>query len=165
MTSCLTKNGEHLDLLIAYAANKLDLDSARNVERHVRACPDCARFCEAQRGVWNALDAWQVPPVSANFDRRLYERIEKASAAPWYLRWIEALRPMVARPALPLALATLVVATGFLFDHPASVTGVPSHAPGVATAADAEQLERTFDDLEMLRQFEAPGEDQTSKTM
>jgi anti-sigma factor RsiW len=161
--SCLAKNDENLDRLLAYSAGKLDMESTLTVERHLRVCPECAEFYAAQRGVWNALDAWEVPAVSEGFDRRLFERIEKASAAPWYLRWVDALRPLVAQPALPLALATLVVATGFLLDHPSSVR-TPSRAPAIATAADAEQIERTLDDLEMLRQFDA-GADDSSKSM
>jgi anti-sigma factor RsiW len=169
MTNCLMKSEEHADRLLAYCAGRLDVEAVNQMQRHMETCPACAALRNSQ-SVWSALDSWHAPAVSADFNRRLYARIEAADAMPWYRRWldtirVDAIRPLFAQPALPLAAAAVVVVTGFLLDHPAKV--VPASAGQAAiertvSATDAEQVEKTLDDLEMLRQFDVSS-DQTSE--
>jgi anti-sigma factor RsiW len=147
MTNCLMNNDEQTGRVLDYCAGRLDPETARQVARHVETCPDCASLAS----VWKSLDAWEAPPVSADFNRRLYARIAAADAMPWYRRWLDSVHPLFAQPALSLAAATVVVVTGFLLDNPASKTTVP-HA--IVSVTDAEQVEKTLDDLEMLRQFD-----------
>lgn len=180
MTVCQLKSEQHVDRMLAYAAGRLNADAAEQLNGHMDVCSECAAFRESQSGVWSALDSWEAPPVSADFNRRLYAKIEAADAAPWYTRWLDAIRPAFALPAIPLAAAAAVVVAGFLLDHPAldhrakAVTSAARQAAvqqTVVSATDAEQVEKTLDDLEMLRQFDVSSDqnsedkEKTSKSM
>jgi hypothetical protein len=58
---------------------------------------------------------------------------------------------MFLRPALPLAAAAcLVLVAGFIIDSPGRVAAPVAENPQVR---EVEQVERTLEDMEMLRQF------------
>ncbi|MDQ6663807.1 MAG: hypothetical protein M3Z23_05400 [Acidobacteriota bacterium] len=164
------ENSESADILLAYCARKLDVDTVAILERHMAICPECAQLRDGQQTVWNALDSWQAPPVSADFDRRLFERIDAPNAAnnpapnAWYRRgWEhvrEAFRPIAWRPAFPLAAAGVLVVAGFLLDHrPAPIVSRPSPPEIRVSISEADQVEKTLEDMEMLRQFDAVSKD------
>jgi hypothetical protein len=168
--SCQIRSEEHTDHLLAYSAGQLRGEAAAKLELHMRSCEECASIGKAQSDVWNLLDNWEVRPVSADFNRQLYARIDAAAKASWLERFTasvnEFLRPVFARPAFPLAAASLVIVAGFVLDHP----GRPSalRASTVETnkihlnKAEADQVEATLDDIDILRQFDAKPDD-TSK--
>lgn len=98
--------------------------------------------------VWKALDEWKAPPVSEDFDRRLYARIRKEERAPGRLA---ALWPFRFRPAFALAAASVMTLAVALIHAPG-----PARPPGQAVeAVDADRLERELDDVDMLRQLSA----------
>ncbi len=176
MTTCPTKNNANTELLLAYCAGRLRGAAALELERHIAGCHDCAEFRNAQSSVWNALDAWEAPAASPDFNRRLYARIAAAETAPWYTRWLESLRPVFARPAFPLAAVAVVVVAGFVIDHPSFISSPHAAKPTAVnvsgvTPREAEQVERTLDDLDMLRQFDSSADqnsearEKTSKSM
>jgi anti-sigma factor RsiW len=144
--------GRNPEILVAYAAGELDRESASNLERHMAGCLACRSLAAEQAAVWQALDAWEAPPVSPDFDRRLYRRIETEVRFSWWERLIRPFRPMPLRQAVPLAAtACLLLMAGFLLRHPDMTPPATPHAETVR----AEQVERTLDDLELLRQFGA----------
>ena len=63
--------------LLAYSSRKPDGGDVSLLDTHVESCTACRDFVLAQRAVWDALDAWEAAPVSADFDRRLYQRIDQ----------------------------------------------------------------------------------------
>ena len=71
-----------------------------------------------------ALDAWEAMPVSTDFDRRLYRRIEEEKArATWWSRLVRPFRPMFEAPlmsrSVPLAAAAcLLVLAGVILERP-----------------------------------------------
>ncbi|MGI8991038.1 MAG: anti-sigma factor family protein [Bryobacteraceae bacterium] len=157
--NCPIETNENADVLLAYCARTLDADTVAILESHMAVCPQCVHLRDEQRAVWNALDSWEVAPVSADFDRRLYGRIHKADAAPWYRRgWdyvLETFRPIVWRPAFPLAAAGVLVVAGFLLDQrPRGAVTKPSTPEIRVSLTEADQVERTLEDMEMLRQFD-----------
>jgi hypothetical protein len=179
--SCSIRSEEHTDQLLAYSAGKLRGDAAAKLELHMRTCADCAAIGESQSAVWNLLDTWEARPVSADFNRRLYERIDAAASASWWDKMVssldEFLRPVFARPAFPLAAASLIIVAGFVLDHPGRM-GYSHKDQGAleATASgpeinklEVDQVEATLDDMEMLRQFDAKavdtGKEKHSKSM
>jgi hypothetical protein len=86
-----------------------------------------------------------------DFDRRLYQKIEEQQQTGWWSRIFGSARPMFLRPALPLAAtACLLLVAGFIIDTPVTRPAPVSEAPQVR---EVEQVERTLDDMEMLRQF------------
>src|SRR5215471_1722435 len=100
---CPIETPEGSELLLAYSAHKLDAAAASTLDDHLRACERCREFTRAQREVWEALDGWSPQPVSAEFDRRLYMRIEQETG--WWTRFLRPLRPMLAPRGLPAAVA------------------------------------------------------------
>ncbi len=146
---CPIESKENAGLLLDYCARRLDPEKTRILEAHMRLCEACRRFGDGQRALWESLNQWEAMEVSADFDRRLYRRIAEEQARPSW--WQRALGPLFTRPALPLtATAGLVVAAGFLLHQPAAP---PANPETPAAAADVEQVERTLEDIEMLRQL------------
>lgn len=144
---------EQMDLLLDDAAGTLarrglDAKTMAALSAHMEACADCTAFRRGQKAVWEALDLWEPAPVSLDFNRRLWQRIEAAAALPWYRNVGESLRAHW-KPMIPLAAAALVVAGGFLLDHPGAKKATPD-----VSIIQADQVEQTLDDIQLLRQFD-----------
>jgi len=138
------------ELLVAYAAGRLDARSAAALELHLADCPACRSLAADQAAVWKALDAWEAPAVSPGFNRRLYNRIDSELRLSWWERLARPFRPMPLRQALSLtACAALLLVAGFVLQHPGRIVPVEPRAQTVR----AEQVEKTLEDLELLRQF------------
>ena len=158
--NCPLRKEETAHILLDYSAGRLDTAATSVLERHMESCPECAAFRVEQAAVWNALDAWEPSPVSPDFNRRLWQRIDAAEAAPWYERLAESLRIAAWKPVLPLTAAILIVAAGFLFDHPGGRSPLPGAAANSVSVTEAEQVEQALDDIQLLRQLNtaaAPG--------
>ena len=143
------KNSVHEDaaILLEYSARRLsDAESVR-VSEHLEACADCRRIADGQQAVWRALDTWEAAPVSADFDGRLYQRIEKDVS--WLDRLMRPFRPLFLRHGLPIAAtACLLLVAGVLLQRPPDAP-VPGAQPEI-TAAEADSA---LQDMEMLREF------------
>ncbi len=145
---CPIQTQEQAELLLAYCARRLDPETARALERHMEHCAECRRFGEQQRLVWEALESWEALPVSQDFDRRLYERIEQARRAGggWasaLLGWARA----SLRPSWSLAAASVLMLAMALLRSPAP----PPTPEGDAEWVEVERVERALEDLEMLQ--------------
>ena len=158
-TECRLKESDRANLL-------LEPQKAAAV-LHFESCPACAEASMRQVLLFLALDAWKVPEVSASFNRILYAKIDAAMVSPWYERWSAALRQTFAQPAFAVAAVALVTIGGFLLDHPAGLTSRLTSATVQVSSLEAEQLERTLEDLEMLHQFDTGSEEKenSQKTM
>lgn len=99
-----------------------------------------------QQAVLKLLDEFEAPPVSPDFNRRLWQAIE-AAPQPSFFDFAK----MWLKPAIPVAVITALVVAGFALDHRPLVPGVTT--PGV-TALDADRVERTLDDIQLLGQVE-----------
>ncbi len=135
-------------LLLEYCARKLNPETSAKLALHISECPACSAWVHRQELVWQALDNWETPPVSDNFNRRLFSRIEAAERAPWWRRAFQS--RLILRPVLAVALASgLVVAVFVTRPH------VPGPRPSQAVeTVDADRLERALDDVEMLQQLD-----------
>ena len=161
MSGC-NQNNSAVDTLVDYCADTLDAAAAEAVEKHLLECPACDGLVKAQRSAWAALDEWQTPAVSDDFDARLYRRIEASKQAGWVRRSWNAIAQggfsPAWKPAIPLGVATLVLAAGFLLRSPAPILStVQPVGPGVeavttssAQTVDVDQIESALDDLDML---------------
>jgi hypothetical protein len=148
---CPIETQENAEILLSYSARRLNPESTVILEAHMALCPACREFRDGQRALWEALDQWEARPVSPDFDRRLYRKIEEQEQLGWWARVFGPLRPMFLRPALPLAaMACLVLVAGFIMDEPGRMLVPAAENPQVR---EVEQVERTLEDLEMLRQF------------
>lgn len=158
---CPFRTHENTDWLLDYSAGRLNREHAALMARHVETCQECARFVEGQQRVWNALSQWEVDPVSAGFDRRLYRAID-AQPVSWKERLFRPLQPLW-RPVIPLAAACLLIAVGVVLHAPQAT--IRPAAP--VEKIEAEQVERTLDDMQMLRELEMTPkqEENTSKSL
>jgi hypothetical protein len=148
---CPIETQDNAEVLLSYSARRLNPQSTAILEAHMEVCPQCREFRDGQRALWEALDQWEARPISADFNRRLYRKIEEQDQLGWWERIFGAGRPMFLRPALPLAAtACLVLAAGFIIDNPGRFFTPAIEAPQVR---EVEQVERTLEDMEMLRQF------------
>src|SRR5438105_2711152 len=105
--SCPIQGPEHAERLMAYCVHKLDSRGVEMVEQHIRECRGCAEFVKDQQAVWQALETWEAAPVSADFDRRLYRRIEQEVS--WWDLLMRPFRPLLLRQGLPIAAAACLV--------------------------------------------------------
>jgi len=152
---CPIKTQENTDWLLDYAAGRLRGERAAQLARHVEACSDCAGFVTAQQVVWNALDQWEPDPVSLDFDRRLYRSIEAAKPAFALRRLLRRhFSPLQSlwRPVVPLAAACLLIVAGVMLQTPQAVIA-PADGTAHLERIEPEQLERTLDDMQMLREL------------
>ena len=162
--NCPIETQESAGLLLDYCSRKLDPETTAVLERHIASCPACSEFARGQNAVWQALDAWEALPVSSDFDRRLYRRIEEQ--APWWDRVLRPFRPVLVRQGLPVAAAAcLVVMAGILLDRPAGVpriSGEPDAAQFEAVQPD--QVEHALEDMEMLHELHALVREDTAQS-
>ena len=137
------------EILVAYAAGELDRETASALERHLADCAACRPVAAGQAAVWKALDAWEAPPVSPDFDGRLYRRIDEG-ALSWWEFLTRPFRTMPLSQALPLtAVAGLLLIAGLLLHR----TGPTAPVASQHEVVGANQVESTLDDLDLLRQL------------
>lgn len=136
--------------MLAYTAGRLDGRTKLALESHLESCAACREFVNGQNAVWSALDLWEAAPVSADFDRRLYQRI--AQQVSWWDMLLAPFRPAF-RHALPVAAAAAVLlAAVVLVERPsARMTSQPATAQVETLRPD--QVEHALAEVEMLDQF------------
>ena len=131
---CLTKNERGAELLTGYLAKTLDAAGMAEMDRHIQDCAECRGLVS----VWEKLDEFAAPEVTAGFDARLYARIAAEDARrPWWRR-------LLWRPAVPLVAAGALVGLGLLM-----VPKTPNAAKQ-ANQMDIEQVAQAVDDLDLL---------------
>lgn len=143
---CPYETGENAEQLTAHVAGRLEGEQAAQLERHLEECPRCREMLEAQHRVWSALDEWQPESISADFDARLYRRIEGEENKSWWRQLFRPVLPFSMRPVLPLAAACLLLIAALLFRTPSNL----STEAVTVDAVDIEQVERALEDMEML---------------
>jgi hypothetical protein len=103
---------------------------------------------EAKRSIDDALDLWEAPPVSEDFDRRLCRRIEQQQKAPWWraaFAWQRQLIPATAAAAILLAAGVWV--------HRPGVTPASPHSAAV-DALPLDQAEKALHEMELIEEFD-----------
>ena len=151
---CPMETGEIAELL-SYSSRNPDAARSSEWERHLESCSACREFVAGQQAVWQALDAWEAPAVSGDFDRRLLRRIELESqpGRPWWVRWLHPGGPLLVRRGLPIAAAAgLLIVAGWMLGRP-SLSRAPLPRSPQVEALQPEQVEHAFDDMQMLGDF------------
>jgi hypothetical protein len=152
---CPIETQENLELLLDYGTTRIANHDALAFEQHLKTCAVCREAVGGQQNVQSALDLWEVPEVSASFNRRLYERIERPG---WHDRLAEAMSRalhilLVGRGVPVAAAACLIVTAGIMSYHQPKPAMPNPQAVQVETAAP-EQVVHELDDMEMLRNFD-----------
>ena len=144
------------ELLLGYVSGSVDTETSAALKNHLQTCAPCQKFVRDQQAVWNLLDVFEPEPVSADFNRRLYQRIEQP--VTWRERFASSWQTLRFWHGLPVAgaLAAALLVGGVIWQMPSSK---PLHeyskAPITAKvdALQPDQLESALDDMEMLRDF------------
>ena len=149
---------DNADVLLDYCARALDAERKQMLEMHMAHCDECREMARAQSEIWTAMDAYDAEPVSPDFDRKLYARIEEMDQVPawerfWapvreYLQGQPAWKPVLSVAAASAVLVAVIVVGG---DAPQPLP----EPTAVIDVREVEQAERALEDIEMLRQFEA----------
>lgn len=158
------------EVLVDYCSRKTDAKTTALLERHIADCAACRTFAEAQKSVWKALDCWDDVEISADFNRRLYAKIDALEKSSWWTRvWSgrgrELLSPFGWRPAMPLATACLTLALAFLLYSPSQrqqPVEQKSSQQVMKELVDLDQVEKTLDDIDMLKQLSATSSARTN---
>jgi anti-sigma factor RsiW len=153
-----------MDLLVRFCGGELDARGSGAFEAHVAQCETCRQLVQAHKSMLRELDQWEAPPVSADFDERLYARIAQERSEPWWKRsWSTLVSPVTGHlpwsKAIPVGAACALLAATFVVYPPASSNRTePAPAVQRAESIDLDQVERTLEDLEMLKEI-APDRD------
>ncbi len=100
----------------------------------------------AKRSVDAALDLWEAPPVSAEFDRKLYQRIAEEKQ-PW---WHFLLHPQRLVPVG--AAAVVLIAAGLWIERPGVAPAPPPHS-AAAEALPPDQAASALQEMELMQEF------------
>jgi len=147
---CLKDDKQGAELLTDYCAGALDAMRAAELEAHFHECAACRKEVEAQRGVWNALDAWTPLEVSPGFDTKLYARIAAKQSQPW---WMVVRQRVLWKPLFPVAAAAAALTVILLIWNPALKAPsqpMPSSAAVAVEKIDVQQVEQALDDMDLL---------------
>ena len=158
--TCPLQSQENAEVLLDYCARRLGPGASVELERHIELCVECRRFADGQRLVWESLDAWDATPITTDFDRRLYRKIEARESTAWWTRTWEPLRASL-RPAAALASVFVAVAVITMINQPSPSLAV-SNAARAAEAVEIDQVEKALEDMEMLQQLEVLARQQLS---
>lgn len=153
---CLRSSKSGAEILLDYCSGALEPGQVAEVTRHIENCAECASAVEAQRELWETLDRWKAPAVSADFNQRLYARIARENEAPLWRRWVRRLT----QPATPyawwkpaaVAMACAVLTLGFLVETP-HATEAPAPAANAQIESehvDIEQVANALEELDLL---------------
>lgn len=155
---CPSRTEENRDILLDYLAGRVDAARAAEFRNHMVDCFECSEFISRQAMLWDALDEWEVAPVSLEFNRNMWKKIDAAETAPWYRQLAASLRFAAWKPLLPLTAAALLIAAGFLYDHPGSQNNAARTNSAAVRMTDVEQVQQTLDDIQLLHQFDTRSE-------
>jgi anti-sigma factor RsiW len=137
------------ELLLEYTAGRLAPGEAAALEAHLEGCARCREFAQSQKAVWRALEAWEAEPVSMDFDRRLFARIEQPPVS-WWAR----LTGQVMHHAVPVAAAAgVMILAGLMLERPSVTPVAPPRESAQVETLGPEQVQSALDDMQMLRDF------------
>jgi hypothetical protein len=136
---------------LEYSGRGLESAEAINLEQHLSTCSACREFVAEQQAVWAALDEWEAPAISTEFDRSLYRRIETRTS--WWQRLVRPLRPLLIRHVLPVsAAACLLITVGIVLERPRAGTPTPQNTQ--LEISHPELVVHALDEMEMLDNFD-----------
>jgi hypothetical protein len=151
---CLAKNKDGADILVEYFGRTLEAQRTAELESHAAECAECRGLL----GAWNALDEWEAPEVSADFDAKLYARIAGESRVPWWKRAL-VLPGFSWKSAIPVAAGCGVLALALMIHDPDG--GPPALAPDAKAKLEMvnmDQVEQVLDDLDLFAPPKGPEE-------
>ena len=149
--NCPMKDRENGVLLLEWTTGRLEAERSALLAKHLESCAACREFVSGQQAVLRALDGWETPPVSLDFDRRLYQRIEER--VRWWDRFARPFQPLF-QHAVPIAAAAgVVLVAGMLLQRPTEAPALPEQASVQMEALQPDLAAGALADMEMLWEF------------
>ena len=148
---------EGAEILLDYCSQRMDPDRAADFRQHVADCVDCKQVVEAQEAVWAALDSYEAMPVSMDFDRKMWAKIEAEDARPWWRQtWVRTLGgPAIGWANYLFNWKPMLVAAGTCAALAAVMIVATPRAPEPVDTSNQrlmQNVESALDDLDMLNQ-------------
>ena len=109
---CPIATRENLEWLLDYGTPRMAAGDAAALERHLNSCAACREIVAGQRAVDSALDLWEAPGASPEFNRQLYQRIQLETS--WRDRVWQPFRWLMAWRGIPAAAAACLIAVGLI---------------------------------------------------
>ena len=153
---CPIKSKENSEVLLDYSSGKLAPGVAVLFQTHMESCEDCRAFSISQRSTWEALDAWEPMTIPAEFDRKLYARIEQYEKSGWWAKlWHRSMwQGGSFGPAMPIATVCVTLAIAVMLYLPVNKPVFDLKAPQTKIEkSDLDQIETTLEDIEMFKQL------------
>jgi hypothetical protein len=133
-------------------ARRLDAPQVAAMAEHAFACPACREWMAEVGAVRQGLDGWEAPPVSADFDRRLFARVERE--VPWWDVLLRPFRPAMGSRALPIAAAAgLLIAAGLWIGRPGAVPVLSVPASAQMEPLHPDQAQHALEEMDMMQEF------------
>ncbi len=148
---CPLETRENTEILVAYSSRALNGRDTELLEAHLGSCAPCREFVRRQRVVWESLDGWEAAPVSADFDRRLWARID--GQVSWWQRMLGRLGPVLLHRALPATAVAALVMAGVWLGRPSPPRVPPPPVTAQAESLQPDQVVQALDQMEVLDQF------------
>ncbi len=148
---CPLETREDREILVADSSGTLNEADTESLVAHLHSCAACGEFVRGQGVVWEALDGWDGPPVTADFDRRLLARIEREVS--WWQRMRGRLGPLLVYRALPVTAVAALVVVGVLLERPSPLRVSPPSPAVQADGLQPDQVVRALDEMDVLNQF------------
>jgi anti-sigma factor RsiW len=149
---CPIETQDGPEQLLAYSSGRLEAAAKAGLEGHIRDCGACRDFTSSQRAVWDALDQWKAAPISPDFDRRLYQRIDREVG--WWDFLMRPFRPLLFRQGLPVAAAAgLLIFAGILLERPIGTPPGSVHDSSQVEPVSPDQAEPALQEMEIMREF------------
>jgi hypothetical protein len=150
---CPVQDTETSTILLDYCARRLDGSTATDLKRHMALCSECREFAAGVETVWSALDAWAAEPIAGDFDSRLLARISEDDRRKFWPRILGVRFSWKLSIGAACATAAVIFVISSRSSRQSSAAQ-PHNAPVSQTESlEPEQIERSVEDLEMLRQF------------
>jgi anti-sigma factor RsiW len=151
---CPIETADGRERLLDYSTGQSPPTDAAALKQHLAICPACRDVVTGHQAVHASLAQWEAPPVSVDFNLRLYHRIE--TEVSWLDRLLRPIRPLLVWRAVPVgAAAGLLVVLGIALKQAGPVTSAPPNAP--IEIAHPEQVVHALDVMEMLDTLDATG--------
>jgi hypothetical protein len=152
--------------LVAFVAGTVRGPEGARLRAHLDDCARCSEYVAGQKAIWQLLDEWEPEFPSAgcdaSFGKDVAAKVANLPPEPWFAKSSRWVMGRVLQPALTVTAITAILAIGLYVRDPFATTSQHSSpgrsatiAPRIISPVEAEQMDRAFDDLQLLHQLDS----------
>lgn len=137
--------------LMAFVAGKVRGSDGADVRGHLDECQRCSDYVAAQMAIWQLLDEWEPEFVDDSFSSDVKKRVAGIEPEIWPLQVAKFVLVRLRRPAFAVTAVTAILAISIYLKHPFPIHSAPAApAARVISPGEADQMDRAFDDFQLL---------------